>query len=60
MYAFEAISEQDKNRVAQHDWTTALGDTVCKKCKQSYWVHEHVIGARWLTRLCNDSLVRLF
>lgn len=39
-------------------WVRAAGGCICE-CGKEYYDHPPVIGALWLTRLCNDDLVKL-
>lgn len=49
----------DQIRVEQGDWFRAGGDCICEKCGCTYYQHTHVIGYRWLRRLCDGTLVKL-
>ena len=55
------LSESDANRLREdnQDWFRSGGDCVCDTCGKLYYDHPPVIGALWLTRLCDDTLVKL-
>lgn len=40
------------------DWKRAGGDCICA-CGRVYYDHPSVLGALWLTRLCDDTFVKL-
>jgi hypothetical protein len=54
------MSPVDRVRVFgdRPDWMRAGGGCLCK-CGKEYYDHPPVVGALWLTRLCDDELVKL-
>lgn len=40
-------------------WHRAGGGCICTDCGKEYNDHPAVLGALWLTRLCDDSFVKL-
>lgn len=54
------LSPVDYRRILgpRPDWNRAAGACLCT-CGKEYADHPPVIGALWLTRLCDDSLVKL-
>lgn len=42
----------------ENTWYRASGDCICDFCKESYWKHSSVLGALWLTKLCNGDYVK--
>ena len=49
----------DAAKVDRGDWFRAGGTCVCEACGFEYWQHTHVIGFRWLRRICNGDFVKL-
>jgi hypothetical protein len=41
------------------DYKRASGGVICEECGKDYYHHPELSGARWLTILCDDSLVKL-
>lgn len=54
------MSETDRERVfgGAPDWNRAGGGARCS-CGRLYYDHGPVVGAMWLTRLCDDTFVKL-
>lgn len=57
----ELMPEADRMRVFGEapDWYRAGGECVCKDCGKLYYDHPAVLGALWLTRLCDNTMVKL-
>jgi hypothetical protein len=41
------------------DWFRAAGACRCSVCGREYYDHPSVLGALWLTRICDDTFVKL-
>jgi hypothetical protein len=55
----ELMPEDERVRVFDHgDWKRVGGGIRCT-CDRLYYDHEPVLGALWLTRLCNGQFVKL-
>lgn len=53
------MSEEDRIRVFNTgDWKRAGGGARCS-CNRLYYDHDAVLGAMWLTRLCDGTFVKL-
>lgn len=52
------LSAEDAARIEAGDWHRAAGGSVCV-CGETANNHRPLTGARWLTRLCDNSLVHL-
>jgi hypothetical protein len=57
--AAHLLAERDRERLDTGDWRRASGDTLCEGCDRTYYDHANVVGALWLHRLCDDTLVKL-
>lgn len=57
----ELLAPADAARVNadRPDWFRASGACVCEACGKLYYDHPPVLGAIWLTRLCDDTFVKL-
>lgn len=55
------MSDDDRERVfgEAQDWLRAAGACRCEVCGREYYDHPSLVGALWLTRLCDDVLVKL-
>ncbi len=53
------LSPEDKEKVDEGDFTRAGGDSICPVCDMPYFSHPNVVGALWLTKLCDGRLVKL-
>jgi hypothetical protein len=55
------MSPVDRRRVFgdRPTWNRAGGSCLCTTCGKEFNDHPPVIGALWLTRLCDDELVKL-
>lgn len=51
----------DRERVfgESQDWFRAAGACRCPVCGREYYDHPSVLGALWLTRICDDTFVKL-
>jgi hypothetical protein len=54
----DLLSAADADALDRGDWKRAGGTCACT-CGRSYYDHVRVLGALWLTRLCDGSLVKL-
>lgn len=52
------LSGQDRDRINVGDWKRVAGGALCV-CGETANNHYPLTGARWLTRLCNNTLVKL-
>lgn len=57
----DLMSEEERERIFGDtpDWYRAGGDCVCDGCGKLYYDHGPVLGALWLTRLCDNTFVKL-
>ena len=55
----ELLSVDDKKILDNGTWYRSSGDCVCKDCNKKYYDHPLVLGALWLSKLCNGNLVKL-
>jgi hypothetical protein len=55
----ELMSARERVKVSEGVFKRASGDCVCEDCGKLYYDHPPVIGALWLTRLCNNHFVKL-
>jgi hypothetical protein len=55
----ELLSPEDAAALDEGRWDRAGGAVVCDVCGKQYYDHPNVIGALWLTRVCDGSLVKL-
>uniref|UniRef100_A0AB74UM69 Uncharacterized protein n=1 Tax=Caulobacter phage BL57 TaxID=3348355 RepID=A0AB74UM69_9VIRU len=53
------LSDADYAVILAGTWRRVSGDNLCGHCGKLYYDHPQVIGALWLTRICNGSLVKL-
>jgi hypothetical protein len=55
----DLMPEEERVRVFDHgDWKRVSGGVRCS-CGKLYYDHPQVLGALWLTRLCDNSFVKL-
>jgi len=55
----EVLRTDETVRVLEENaWYRASGDCICDICSKPYWKHHRVIGALWLTKLCNNDFVK--
>lgn len=53
------MPEEERVRVFDHgDWRRVAGGIRCT-CDRLYYDHAPVLGALWLTRLCDNTFVKL-
>lgn len=55
----ELLSEKDAEKIEEGNYSRASGLCTCSKCGTLFADHFPVIGALWLTRLCDGRLVHL-
>lgn len=55
----DLLAPEDRNAIDLGVWYRAGLETLCETCGRPYWKHPEVIGALWLRRLCNNTLVKL-
>lgn len=55
----ELLDPIDAERIDEGEWMRAAGACVCGVCGRPFYDHESVLGALWLTRLCDNELVKL-
>ncbi|AXQ69681.1 hypothetical protein HOU03_gp099 [Caulobacter phage CcrSC] len=53
------LSAEDRSAIDLGAWKRAGHETLCETCDRPYWKHPEVIGALWLHRLCDNTLVKL-
>lgn len=56
--AFHLLSDEDRDRIDAGDWKRVAGESLCA-CGHAANNHYPLTGARWLTRLCDNTLVKL-
>jgi hypothetical protein len=52
------LCDEDRVKIDACDFSRAGGECVCS-CGKRYWQHPLVVGALWLNKLCDGSLVHL-
>ena len=55
----ELLTPEDAERIEEGDWMRAGGECLCGICGKQFNDHGPVLGALWLTRLCDGELVKL-
>jgi hypothetical protein len=57
----ELMPEDERERVygETQDWQRTSGGCICNDCGKLYYDHRSVLGALWLTRLCDGRFVKL-
>jgi hypothetical protein len=54
----ELLDPVDAQRIKDGDVARVSGECVCSFCGKKYYDHPPVIGALWLTKLCDGLLVK--
>jgi len=55
----ELRSPEHNTAIESGDIYRVSGACICVVCGKDYYSHQPVLGALWLTRLCNGQLVKL-
>lgn len=55
--ASHLLSAEDKNLIESGAIRRVGGDAECPVCSRTYYDHDHVLGALWLTRGCDASFL---
>lgn len=53
------LSDEDRIKIDNNEMHRASGECICETCGKEYRQHNDVIGALWLTKLCDGTLVKL-
>ena len=53
------LSAEDKALIDSGDTPRVCGQVICVHCGREYNDHPEVIGALWLTKLCDGRIVKL-
>lgn len=54
----DLLSLEDAEKIDRGEYVRTSGDALCE-CGRKHREHDPVIGALWLTRLCDGRLVKL-
>jgi len=55
----ELLAPEDKAKLDTGEWRRAAGSCMCPDCGRPYYDHPPVLGALYMTRLCNGNLIKL-
>lgn len=55
----DLLTPEHRKKYEAFDFYRAGGGVVCTICNKLYYDHPNVVGALWLTEICNRDLVKL-